>query len=105
MHACGVRSSDLPCRLASQLGIPGVDEILDATLEHKLATAQWNVRKFLATAMEGIEVRRACCNIWVAGRQCICAAWLSSLYTLAPEAAVVAVPSSMPFEHSIKQAA
>ncbi|KAK9811532.1 hypothetical protein WJX72_005484 [[Myrmecia] bisecta] len=45
--------------LKKKLGIPGVDEILDATLEHKLATAQWDVRKFLAHATEDVDVDEA----------------------------------------------
>ena len=39
-----------------QIGMPGAEDILSATLDHQMNVAGFNVRKFIGTAVEGIEL-------------------------------------------------
>ena len=40
----------------AQVGMPEVDEVVGATLNYKLKVARGNVRKFLASATEGVQL-------------------------------------------------
>lgn len=41
---------------AQQVGMPEVDDVVGATLNYKLKVARGNVRKFLASATEGVQL-------------------------------------------------
>jgi hypothetical protein len=42
--------------ICTQVGMPPVDEVVGATLNYKLRVARGNVRKFLTSATEGVEL-------------------------------------------------
>lgn len=39
-----------------QIGMPGAEEILSSTMDHQMNVAGFNVRKFIGTAIEGIDL-------------------------------------------------
>lgn len=42
----------LPLAPAAQIGIPDVEEVIDAELNYKFACSGYDIRKFVATALE-----------------------------------------------------
>ena len=39
-----------------QIGMPGAEEIITATLDHQMNVANFNVRKFIDSATDGVEL-------------------------------------------------
>lgn len=42
--------------LKSKIGMPDVEEVIDAELEYKFATSDYDVRKFVSSAVEGMDL-------------------------------------------------
>ena len=52
VHVCTLDTA----KLGMQVGMPEVDDVVGATLNYKLRVARGNVRKFLESATEGVQL-------------------------------------------------
>ena len=42
--------------MPAQVGMPSIEDVISAGLDHKMALAGYNARKFLALAQDGVEL-------------------------------------------------
>ena len=54
--SCPETHADLLAAHAWQIGMPGAEEILSATMDHQMNVAGFNVRKFIGTAVDGVDL-------------------------------------------------